>query len=88
MTTIGNRTYSPTRIIYENDYMGRELDGAEGVSKDNVVKDFNLGATRIKICDDYCRDKTPEAVQVTLERIAQRAQEQLAIQETLSNENH
>ena len=50
------------------------------LSKGSVVKDFKIDNTRIKICDDYCRDKTPEAVQDILNRIAERAQEQLAMQ--------
>ncbi len=36
----------------------------------HVVKDFMLGDTRIKICDDYCWDKTPEDIQSALDRIA------------------
>jgi len=46
----------------------------------NVVKDFLIGNTRIKICDDYCRDTTSETAQVILDRIADRTQEQLSIQ--------
>ena len=46
----------------------------------NVVKDFQIGNTRIKICDDYCRDTSPEEVQAILDRIADRIQEQLAMQ--------
>ena len=38
-----------------------------------VVSEFFLGATRVKICDDYCRDKTPEDVQAILQRIAENA---------------
>ena len=40
----------------------------------NIVRDFTIGNTRIKIADDYCRDKTPEEVQEILKRIAIRAQ--------------
>lgn len=36
----------------------------------NVVEEFNLGNTRIKICDDYCRTKTKEEVEEILKRIA------------------
>ena len=57
---------------------------AESVGEGHVVKDFKLGETRIKICDDYCRDKTPEAVQAVLDRIALKTQSQLLMQETLS----
>ena len=49
-------------------------------SEGNVVKDFQIGNTRIKICDDYCRDTSPDEVQAILDRIADRVQEQLAMQ--------
>lgn len=39
----------------------------------NVVKEFRLGPTKVKICDDYCRDKTPEEVQQILNDIAKTA---------------
>lgn len=39
----------------------------------NVVKEFNIGKTRIKICDDYCRDKTKTDVDEILKRIARNA---------------
>ena len=51
-----------------------------GIGEGNVVKDFKIGNTRIKICDDYCRDKTPEDVQAILDRIASRVEDQLAMQ--------
>jgi len=40
------------------------------VAEGHVVKDFYVGHTHIKICDDSCRNKTPEQVQEILERIA------------------
>ncbi len=40
----------------------------------NIVRDFTVGNTRIKIADDCCRDKTPEDVQKILKEIAQMAQ--------------
>ena len=40
----------------------------------NIVKDITLGNTRIKIADDYCRDKTPEDVRKILKEIARAAQ--------------
>ena len=52
---------------------------ASGIGEGNVVKDFKIGNTRIKICDDYCRDKTPKDVQAILDRIALRVQDQLAM---------
>lgn len=35
-----------------------------------TVKKFHLGYTKVKICDDYCRDKTKEEVKKTLNRIS------------------
>ena len=35
----------------------------------NVVQDYMRGNTRIRICDDYYRDKTPEDVEEILKRI-------------------
>ena len=40
------------------------------VAEGHVVKDFYVGHTHIVICDDYCRDKTPEEVKETMRRIA------------------
>ena len=40
----------------------------------NIVRDFTVGNTRIKIADDCCRDKTPEDVRRILREIAQAAQ--------------
>ena len=54
----------------------------------NVVKDFQIGNTRIKICDDYCRDTTPEAVQSIIDRIANRVQEQLVMQVLIKSKNN
>jgi hypothetical protein len=39
----------------------------------SIVKDFYIENTRVVICDDYCRDKTPEDVNRILGRIAARA---------------
>ena len=39
----------------------------------NVVRDFYIGNTHVRICDDYCRDKTKEEVQAILDRIARNA---------------
>lgn len=44
----------------------------------NVVKKFSIGNTRVKICDDYCRDRTSADIEQILERIARRALEQFA----------
>ncbi len=40
----------------------------------NIVRDFTIGNTRIKIADDCCRDKTPEDVKKILMEIARDAQ--------------
>lgn len=41
--------------------------------KGNVVKQFQNGKLQVNICDDYCRDKTPEEIReiiIKLERIS------------------
>ena len=43
------------------------------VATGNVVMQFNVGKVRVKICDDYCRDKTPEDVKEILKKIARQA---------------
>lgn len=43
------------------------------IKEGHVVRDFYIGNTHIQICDDYCRDKTPEEVQAILDRIASNA---------------
>ncbi len=41
------------------------------VTEGNVVEDYYIGHCHIKICDDYCRDKTKEDVDKILKRIAE-----------------
>lgn len=41
----------------------------------NVVRDFHIGNTRIRIADNYCK-KTASEVERLLQRIAQQAQRQ------------
>lgn len=49
---------------------------AKNIEQDpHIVRDFMIGDTRIKIADNYCRDKTPEDVERILREIAQAAQE-------------
>lgn len=43
------------------------------VATEHIAKEFNIGNTRVKICDDYCRTKTPQEVDAILKRIAERA---------------
>lgn len=38
----------------------------------NIVETYHIGNTTIHIADNYCRDVTPEQVQVILDRIADR----------------
>lgn len=42
----------------------------------NVVRDFQIGNTRIKIADNYCRDKMACEVERILKSIAEQAQRQ------------
>ena len=35
-----------------------------------IVKEFSIGNTRVKICDDYCRSKTKQEIEAILRRIA------------------
>lgn len=54
--------------------------------KGNVVRDFMIGGTRIKICDDYCRDKTKEEIDEIIRNtsiIAQRAMNEQAARKAL-----
>jgi hypothetical protein len=53
----------------------------------NVVREFSIGNTRIKMCDDYCRDKTSEDIELILQRIARTAFEQLSVTTTFTQEN-
>lgn len=43
----------------------------------HIVEDFVINGTRIKIADDYCRDKTSEDVAQILRKIARTAQAHL-----------
>lgn len=38
--------------------------------KPNVVKELTLGATKVKICDNACRDRSEEEVKEILNRIS------------------
>jgi len=50
-------------------------------AKGEIVKDFMVGNTRIKINDAYCRDKTPEEVDAILRDISIKAERALVAQE-------
>jgi hypothetical protein len=43
------------------------------VTKGNVVKSWSVGEMKLKICDDYCRDKTVEQGQEIIDQIARTA---------------
>lgn len=43
------------------------------VATGNVVKEFTIGKTRVKICDDYCKEKTKAEIDEILKRIAKNA---------------
>lgn len=47
--------------------MGRKVEPPQ---IGHIVKEWYDGNTRCIICDDYCRDKTPEEVQAILDHIA------------------
>lgn len=50
---------------------------ADARQSPNIVRDFTVGNTRIKIADDCCRDRTPEDVKRILRQIARTAQEHI-----------
>lgn len=52
---------------------GRSKNIGQPVPLGHVVREMTIGNTRIKICDDCCRDKTPEDVEKILRRVAQLA---------------
>ncbi len=43
----------------------------------NIVEEFMIGNTRIRIADNYCAGKTKEDVQRILKEIARTAQEHI-----------
>lgn len=43
------------------------------VATGNVVKEFTIGKTRIKICDDFCKGKEKKDIDEILKRIAKNA---------------
>lgn len=50
----------------------------------NIVRDFNIGNTRIKIADNYCK-KTTSEVERILKDISERAQRQFIAAATAEN---
>lgn len=51
------------------------IKGGANMVEANVVRDFHIGNTRIKIADNYCK-KTACEVQEILKRVAEQAQRQ------------
>lgn len=47
--------------------------------KNNVVEEFKIGNTRIKICDDYCYNRLDKDIEEILARIARKSQEYFAV---------
>jgi len=47
--------------------------GCKDVAETNIVSEYQIGNTKIKIADDYCKGKTAEDVDIILRRIAQNA---------------
>ena len=43
------------------------------VNVGNVVQEFSIGNTKVRICDDYCNGKTKNEVDAILRRIAKNA---------------
>lgn len=41
----------------------------------HVVEDFMLGNSRIKLCDDYCRNRSDKDIDAILLRIVRKAKE-------------
>ena len=77
ITKNSHRTTPADNILYHSSNVG----GKKCVEKQGeVVKDFMIGKTRIKINDAYCNDKTPADIERILANIAIRAQEHLTAQ--------
>ena len=51
----------------------------ERLEPGHVVEDFYIGKTHIMICDDYCRNKSKEEIENTLNRIAAIALQQFQL---------
>ena len=49
----------------------------------NVVKDYYIFNTHVKICDDYCRDRPRADIEAILARISHDAQKQLSAPATI-----
>lgn len=43
------------------------------MAENNIVAEYRIGNTRIKIADDYCRERTQDDIDCILKRITQNA---------------
>lgn len=50
--------------------MAAKRRGPLDISELNIVEDFRIGNTRIRIADNFCRTQTPKDVKARLELIA------------------
>ena len=55
------------------------VDAATG----NIVQDFKIGNTRVRIADDFCKNVSQDDVKKILERIAIKAQQSFNAAETM-----
>lgn len=46
---------------------------SETAPSGNAVESLRIGNTSVRICDDYCRSRTPDEINIIIERIAARA---------------
>lgn len=60
----------------------------EAKQSGNVVEDFTIGNTRIKICDDFCRTRTSGEVKEILNRVARRTVGSLTAAATPDYQGH
>ncbi|AGC69111.1 hypothetical protein Cst_c21450 [Thermoclostridium stercorarium subsp. stercorarium DSM 8532] len=51
--------------------------------EEDLVEEFKIGNVHIKIYDTYCKNKTPEEIQVILDRCSYIASEALSRQKSI-----
>lgn len=50
----------------------------------NIVRDYKIGNTRIKVADNYCKDKTADDVKRILQSVAAKAQRSLSAEAVIN----
>jgi len=76
------------RIVAQSQKLSAEKRRRQEIeAQGKIVREFNVGNTRIKINDAYCRDKTPEDVEKILAGIATKAQAALTAQHYAKEQN-